>query len=92
MAAVSVIDAAIQNSTLLIISEEEINNIMEIVKFLKDSNLLIKDVSKSTKNDTKYSKGAFLCMLLGILDASFLRIMLAGNSILKAGEGTNKSG
>ena len=57
---------------------------MKIVKFLKDSNLF-----KSTKNDTK---GAFLCMLLDILGASFLGIMLAGNSILKAGEGTNKSG
>ena len=40
----------------------------------------------------KNSKGAFLCMLLDILGASFLGIMLAGNSILKAGEGTNKSG
>ena len=69
------------------ISDEEMNNIMKIVKFLKDSNLF-----KSTKNDTKNSKGAFLCMLLDILGASFLGIMLAGNSILKAGEGTNKSG
>ena len=49
----------------LIISNEEMNDIMKIVKSLEDSGLLIKDVSETIKNDAKEQKGGFLSMLLG---------------------------
>ena len=49
----------------LIISNEEMNDIMKIVKSLEDSGLLIKGVSGTIKNDAKEQKGGFLSMLLG---------------------------
>ena len=49
----------------LIISNEEMNDIMKIVKSLEDSGLLIKGVSETIKDDAKEQKGGFLSMLLG---------------------------
>ena len=49
----------------LIISNEEMDDIMKIVNSLEDSGLLIKGVSETIKNDAKEQKGGFLSMLLG---------------------------
>ena len=46
--------------TTLIISNEEMNDIMKIVKSLQESGLLIKDVSEKTKNKMKEQKEGFL--------------------------------
>ena len=43
------------------------NDIMKIVKSLKESSLSIKGVSKTIKNEAKEQKGGFLEMLLGTL-------------------------
>ena len=51
---------------------------MKIVQALKDSNLLLKGVTKTIKNETKEQKGGLLIMLLGTLGASLLGNMLAG--------------
>ena len=56
----------------LIISNEEVNDIIKIIQALEDSNILLKVVSKTIKNETKEQKGAFLSMLLGTLGASLL--------------------
>ena len=56
--------------TTLIISNEETNDIMKIVKSLEESGLLIKIVSKTIKNEAKEEKRGFLGMLLGTLGAS----------------------
>ena len=56
----------------------EMNDIMKIVISLKDSGLLIKGVSETTKNEAKELIGGVLGMLLGILSASLLRILLTG--------------
>ena len=48
------------------------NGVMKIVQALEDSNILLKGVSKTTKNETKEQKGRFLSMLLGTLGASLL--------------------
>ena len=37
----------------LIISNEEMNGMMEIVQTLEDSNILLKGVTKTIKNETK---------------------------------------
>ena len=37
-------------TTLLMISNEEMNDIMKIVQDLEDSNILLKGVTKTTKN------------------------------------------
>ena len=47
-------------NTTLIISNEEMNNIMKIVQALEDSNILLKGVTKTIKNETKEQKGGFL--------------------------------
>ena len=42
--------------TTLIISNEEMNNIMKIVKSLEESSLLTKGVSETIKNEAKEQK------------------------------------
>ena len=78
-AAASAIDAGIKKvhgsgTTTLIISNEEMNDIMEIVPGLEDSNTLLKGITKTIKNEAKEQKGGFLSMLLGTLGASLLGI------------------
>ena len=64
-AAASTIDAGIQKkihgsgTTTLIISNEEMNDIMKIVQALEDSNILLKGVTKTIKNKTKNKKENF---------------------------------
>ena len=48
------------------------NDIMKIVQALEDSNILLKRVIKTIKNEIKEQKGGFLSMLLGTLGASLL--------------------
>ena len=62
-AAASAIDAGIQKkihgsgTTILIISNDELNDIIKIVQALEDSNILSKGASKTIKNETKEQKG-----------------------------------
>ena len=69
-AAASAIDAGIQKqihgsgTTTLIISNEEMNDIMKIVQALEDSNILLKGITKTIENETKEQKGGYLGMLL----------------------------
>ena len=70
-AAASAIDAGIQKkikihdsgNTTLIISNEETNDIIKIIQALENSNILLKVVTKTVKNETKEQKGGFLNML-----------------------------
>ena len=64
--------------TTLIISNEEMNDIMNIVKSVKESGFLIKGVSETIKTEAKVQKGGFLSTFLGTLGASLLRNFLAG--------------
>ena len=86
-AAASAIDAGIQKkihgsgTTTLIISNEEMNDIMKIVQALEDSNILLKGVTKTIKNETKEQKGGFLSMLLGTLASTLLGNLLSGKGI-----------
>ena len=57
-------------NTTLVVSNEEMNDIMKIINSLEGSGLLIKDVSQTIKNETKEKKDQFLSMLLGTLGAS----------------------
>ena len=59
-------------TTTLIISNEEMNDIMKIVQALEDSNILLQGFTKTIKNETKNQKGGFLSMLLGTLGAILL--------------------
>ena len=61
---ISVIDAGIEKknkhdsgTTILIISNEETADIMKIVQALEDSNISLKEVSETIKNDLKSQHG-----------------------------------
>ena len=77
------------------------NDIMKIVQPLEDSNILLKGVTKTIKNETREQKGGFLSMLLRTLGVSLLGDLLtknlsrkgtvrAGEGFLRAGEGIKK--
>ena len=70
------------------------NDIMKIVQALEDSNILLKGVTKTIKNETKEQKGGFLIMLLGNLGASLLGNLLtkksSGKGTVRTGEGIKK--
>ena len=102
-AALSAVDAGIQRknkkknkkkhgtvTTTLIISNEEMNDIMTIDEALEYSNILIKGVTKTIKNETREQKGGFLSMLLGTLGASLLENLSTGKGIVRAGSGNKK--
>ena len=73
--------------TTLIISNDEIHDIIEIVKYLEDFGLLLKGVTETVQNEVKEQKGGFLSMLLGILGASLLGNLLTGTGIYRARKG-----
>ena len=61
-------------NTTLIISNNEIEGIIEIVKSLEDSGFLLKGVTETVQNEVKEQKGGFVSTLLGTLGASFTSI------------------
>ena len=62
-------------------------DIMKIVKSLKESALLMKAAHETIKNKAKEQKDGFLGMLLGTLGASLLGNLLAGKRINWEGVG-----
>ena len=95
-AAALAIDAGFQKkihgsgTTTLTISNEEMDDILKNVQALEDSNILLKGVTKTIKNETKEQKEGFLSMLLGTLGARLLGNLLAGKGIVRAGSGNKK--
>ena len=91
--AMSAIDGSIQKkvhssgATTLVIANEDMNDIMKIIKALENSGILLKGVAKTIENETEEQKGSFLSMLLGILGASLLGNLLSGGKgIVRARE------
>ena len=74
-------------NTTLIISNNEMEGIIKIVKSLEDSGLLLKGVTETVQNELKEQKGWLLGMLLGTLRVSLLGNILTGNGIYRAGKG-----
>ena len=72
--------------TTLIISNDEIEDIIKIVRSLEESSLLLKGVTGTVQNEVKEQKGGFLSMLLDTLGASLLRNLLTNRQINKAGK------
>ena len=77
-AAASAIDAGIQKkihgsgTTTLINSNDELNDEIKIVQALEDFNILLKGVTKTVKNKTKYQKGGSLGTLVDTLGSILL--------------------
>ena len=79
--------SASHNATTLNLSNDEINDIVKIVKSFEDSVLLLKGATEAVQNEVKEHKGGFLSMLLGTLGASLLGNLLRGKWIYRAGKG-----
>ena len=76
------------NNTVLITSNDEMGNIIKIVKSLEDSGLLLNGVTETVQNEVKEQKGGFIpSMLLGTLSAALLGNFLTGKGIYRAGKG-----
>ena len=78
-AAASATDAAINkkilgsgNHTTLIIFNDDMQDLLKIVKSLEGSGILLNGITETVKNEVKRQKGGFLSMLLGTLGASLL--------------------
>ena len=90
--AASAPDTAIQEKiyglgmTTMIISNEQMKDILKEVTYLEESGLLVKGTSKTIANEAQEQKGGFFPLLLGTLGASLLGNVLAGKRVIQAGE------
>ena len=101
-AAMSAIDGSIKKKMLgsgaatLITSNDEMGDILKIIKSLEDSGVLLKGVSETIQYEAKEQRGGLLGMLLGTLGASLLGDLLSkglsGKGVIRAGEGTIRAG
>ena len=92
-AAMSTTDAAIQEkmygwgNKTLIISDNDMNDLIRIVSALEEHDILLKGTSKTIKNKTKKRKGEF-----GTLGASLLDNLLTGKGMYRTGYGMYRTG
>ena len=99
-AAMSAIDGSIKKKMLgsgtTTFSNDEMDDILKIVKSLENSGVLLKGVSEAIQHEAKEQRGRLLGMLLGTLDASLLVDVLSkglsGKGVIRAGEGTIRAG
>ena len=93
-AAASAIDAEIQKkihgsgTTTLIISNQEMNDIMKIVQALQYSNIFLKGVTKTIKNETqKKNKKEYVAWYFR---SYFVKKFINRKGIVRAGSGNKK--
>ena len=55
------------NNTTLIISNNDLEDLIKVAKSLEDSDLLLKGITKTVQNEIKEQKGGFFSMLLAAL-------------------------
>ena len=75
------------NTTALIISNDEMKDVIEILRSLEDSGLLLKKVRETIQNEAREQKGGFISMFLDTLGANLFGNILAGKGVNGAGEG-----
>ena len=84
-------DLALRTTTL-VFSNEDLNEIMKIVKPLEESGLLMNGVSETVKNEVKDPKGGFLDKLAATLGASILENLLAGKGVVWGSDAVIRAG
>ena len=77
-------------TTAPVISNEEMDEILKIIKSHKELGLLMKGICETIENEAEEQKGGFLGMLLGTSDDSLLGNILSGKGIIRAGEGAQQ--
>ena len=84
------------NHATLIISNDDLNNLLEVIKSLKKNVILLDGIAETVKNEVKEQKGGFLSMFLGTLGAYLLGDLLiknlSGRGVIRAEEGTIRAG
>ena len=85
---------SVSHNTKLIMSNYEIQDVVKIVKSLKNFSVLLKGVNKTIKNKAKLQIRGFLSILLGILGASILRNILTAKRAIATSQrrGVNRAG
>ena len=79
-------------TTTLIILNEEMNDIMKIIKYLEEFGFLTKDVSETIENEARDQRVGFLGIFFGTLGATWLGNLLTAKNTIRAVEGTIKAG
>ena len=88
------IDEKISGSAVktIIISTEEMNDVMKVVKSPEKTGLIIKVISKTITNGTKEQKEGFFGILLDTWGASLFGNLFTSTDTFRAGEGTYRAG
>ena len=93
-AAASAADAGIHkkilgsgNATTPMISNNEMEDSIKIVKSVEDSGVLLKGVIETVLNEVKEQKGGFLSMLLGTFSACLMENLLTSRGVNRAAKG-----
>ena len=76
----------------LFISNEDLNDIIKIIKSLEDSGILIDGVTETVKHEIKKQEGRFLGALLAPLVVSLVQLVIS--SVVKgmSGRGVRRAG
>ena len=82
----------LKNFTTLIISNNDLNDLIKAITALEEHDILLEGTNKSTENEIKKQEGGFLTMLLGTLGASLLENLMTGKSLYRTGKGMYRSG
>ena len=89
--AASATDAAIHkkvlgtgNHTTLIISNDDLNDLLKVIKFLENSGILLDGINETVKDEVKEQKGGFLSTLLSVVGSALISIMLSGKGVIHA--------
>ena len=84
------------NQITLIISNEDMQDLLKILKSLEESGILLDGITETVETEVKERKGGFLSMLLGTLGASLLGDLLTkkllGRGVVRAEERTIRAG
>ena len=104
-AAASVADVAVhkkvlgtRNHTTLIISSDDLNDLLKVINTLENSGVLLDGITETVKNEVKEQKGGFLSTLLSVVGSALLsnmlsvKDMLSGEGVIRAGEETIRAG
>ena len=98
-AASSATDAAIHKKVLgtgnhptLIVSNDDMQDLLKVIKSLENSGLLLGGITDTVKNEAKVQKYGFLSTLMSVLESTLLRGMLSGKGVIRAREGTIRAG
>ena len=83
-----------RSSTALMISNNEMKDIIKIVTSLEDYGLFLKGVTETVKNEVKEQKGGFISMLLRTLGAGLLGniFTVQGEIAKRQGRGIDRAG